>query len=86
MAKKKRVKQARKINKSYSPKNKISLVVNRLLFFSLLGIICLFFYKFVTNLLLKNLFFVFAMASGFIAIGFLIALLILFVMKFIKRK
>jgi uncharacterized membrane protein len=85
MAKKKRVKQA-KVKKSDSLKNKISLVVNKLLFFSIVGIICLVFYAFVPNLLLKNLFFVFAMASGFIAVGFLIALLILFVIKFSKRK
>jgi hypothetical protein len=83
MVKKKKEKQTKKLD---SLKTKFSLVVKRLLFFSLLAIVLLILSSLANNSLLKNLFFVFAMASGFISVGFLIVLLILFILKFLRKK
>jgi hypothetical protein len=67
------------------PKDKIRFVFNQLLFFVGLCLVSLLLYKVVTNVILMNLFSVLAMISGFIAVGFLIAILILLIKKAIKK-
>ena len=71
--------------KSLNPKSKIKLVVNNLLFFVALCLVSLVLYRFVKNIILMNLFSVMAMIFGFVAVAFLIALLVLLIRKTMKK-
>jgi hypothetical protein len=71
--------------KSLDPKNKIKLVVNNLLFFVALCLVSLVLYRFVKNIILMNLFSVMAMIFGFVAVAFLIALLVLLIRRMMKK-
>jgi hypothetical protein len=71
--------------KSSNSKSKINLVVNQLLFFVALCLVSLVFYMLVKNAILLNLFSAMAGIFGFIAVGFLIALLVLLIRKAMKK-
>jgi hypothetical protein len=71
--------------KHLDKKSKIKFVVNQLLFFIALCLVSLVLFQIVKNLILSNLFSVLAMITGFIAVAFLIALLILIIKKIIKK-
>jgi hypothetical protein len=89
MAKKKSVKKTRKAPrpKKSSPRgNKIKLVFTNFLFFVILAASSLILLKFVTNSLWLNLLQIMAMGFGFVAVGLLIALLVLLIMKSIKKS
>lgn len=94
MARKKRVKRIvrKKVRRvksraqKFNVKNKIALVVNNLLLFIALSLVSLVLYRYIQNEFLVNLFQVMAIIFGFIAIGFLIAFIILAVMKLVSKK
>jgi hypothetical protein len=99
---KRRVSKSRKLSKKVSRKSanlknyrnfvknnlrkKIALVVNNLLLFIALSLVSFVLYRFLQNDLLVNLFFVMATVFGFVAVAFLISLLVLAVMKFISKR
>ncbi|VVB82264.1 Uncharacterised protein [uncultured archaeon] len=83
------VRRAKVSTPKYNPKNKISLVINNLLLFVALSLISLVLYRYVpttTSDLLNPLFFVMAVAFGFVSVAFLIMLIILYVMKAVSKK
>lgn len=67
-------------------KRKIAVVLNNLLLFVALSLVSFVLYRFLQNDLLVNLFFVMSMVFGFVSVGFLITLLILFIIKLVKKK
>ncbi len=93
MAKKKRTKQVRKVRRarrtapqSNGLKNKTSLVVKNLLLFVALSLVFLVLYRFLPNLgILSNTFYIMTIAFGFVAIALLIALLVLWILKKVKK-
>jgi len=97
MARKKRVQKrvAKRVSKKVSAskslgrndtKRKITIVLNNLLLFVALSLVSFVLYRFLQNDILVNLFYAMSMIFGFVAVGFLITLLILFVMKTVKKK
>jgi hypothetical protein len=66
--------------------DKTKLVINNLLLFAALSLVAFVLFRFIQNDFLNNLFFVIAVVFGFIGVGFLIVLLILFVLKLISKK
>jgi hypothetical protein len=64
----------------------IALIVNNLLLFVALCLVSFVLYSFLTNNLLKNLFYVMAMVFGFVSVAFLISLLVILIMKFVSKK
>ncbi len=88
MAKKRARKKARKkiaSKNKFNVKNKISIVVYNILLFLALGLVSFVLYQIVQDSFLNDLFFVMAMAFGFIVVSFLILLLILFIIKVVKK-
>lgn len=83
MARKKSVKK--KTRKKPDLKNKIKFALNRFLFFVILALVSFVVYSYIDNDLLNDLFFVMTMVFGFIAVGFLVVLLILFIIKNIRK-
>jgi len=67
-------------------KRKIAIVINNLLLFVALSLVSFVLYRFLQNELLVNLFFVMSMVFGFVSVGFLITLLILFIIKLVKKR
>ena len=67
-------------------KTKIMIVFNNLLLFVALALVSFVLYRFLQNDFLINLFQVMAMVFGFVSVGFLITLLVLFIMKIISKK
>jgi hypothetical protein len=94
MARKKKVRRAKRTvrrtrnlsSKHSNPKNKIKLVFNNLLLFIALSLVSLVAYRLVSNEILINLFQVMAMVFGFVSVGFLITLLVLFIIKIVKKR
>jgi uncharacterized membrane protein YdbT with pleckstrin-like domain len=95
MARKKKVRRSkgRKINSRVSrrnrtpnSRNKIALDIRSLLLFVALSLVSLVLYRFIppTNLL-SNLFYVMAIVFGFVAVGLLIALLVLWILKIVRK-
>ena len=95
MVKKKRVKKRlnrgimnKKIDSS-KPKTKVEFTINKLLFFVMLSLVSFVLYRFIsgdTSEFLNELFFMGAMIFGFVSVGFLIALIILVILKTFPRK
>ena len=86
MARKKRVRHSRKSRSvKASPKNKIKIVFNNFLLFVALSLVSLVFFRIINNVLLINLFFVMAIVFGFVAVALLVALLVLWIMKSVKK-
>lgn len=93
MAKKKRAKKrkSRRIvkrvaGKSISTKRKIATVIKNLLLFVALSLVSFVLYRFLQNDFFRNLFFVMAIIFGFVAVGFLITLLILSIIKTLSKR
>jgi hypothetical protein len=96
MARKKRVKSktkrsSRRTNRSKRfgkefVKRKIALVLNNLLLFVALALVSFVLYRFLQSEILTNLFFVMAMVFGFVSVSFLIALLVLVIIKVVKKR
>lgn len=90
MARKKRASRRirRKIDLKgkFNIKNKFAVVINNLLLFIALSLVSFVLYRFIQNAFFNDLFLVMAMIFGFIAVGFLIAFLILFIIKIVKKK
>ena len=94
MAKRKRVKRhSKKISRKKVPnlrfldtKKKFKIVFQQLLLFIALALVSLVLYRFIDNEFLASLFFVMTLVFSFVAVGFLIVLLILVVIKFISKK
>jgi len=93
MAKKKRTEKRtrRKVSKNIISKfgdlkKKFTIVINNLLLFVALCLVSFVLYRFLVNDILKNFFQAMSMIFGFVSVAFLIVLLILFIMKFSKKK
>ena len=67
-------------------KNRISLVINNLLLFIALSLVSLVLYRYIQSDLFNQLFFVMATAFGFVSVAFLIALIILYIIKAVSKK
>ncbi|VVB83113.1 Uncharacterised protein [uncultured archaeon] len=86
MAKKKRARKTRGTNsRASSFQNKIPLVVRKLILFTGLAVISFILFSLVKNDFLMRFFNVSAMVFGFVAVAFLIVLLVLWIMKFVKK-
>jgi len=92
MVKKKRVKKISKkriINKPArmvrASKRKINLTLRNLFLFVVMSLIFLALYSILDNELFKNLFSLLAMIFGFIAVAFLIVLLVFLILKSMKK-
>jgi hypothetical protein len=83
---KKRARKTRVKNKSTRAKNKISLVVRQLLLFFGLFLIFFVLLKLSNKLFWLNFFQIMSIIFGFISVGFLIAFLVLWIMKIVKKK
>jgi hypothetical protein len=73
-------------SKSMNVKKKTGIVINNLLLFIALSLVSFVLYRFVQNTFFTDLFFVMAMVFGFVAVGFLIAFLILIILKSVSKK
>lgn len=82
MARKKRVKKTKKVRYD---KKKFNLAWKNFLFWLILSILSLVLYKVVTNTLWKNLFGTLWIILGFIAVAFLIAVLVFLFLKSFRR-
>ena len=86
MARKKKVRKNRKSTQRTSGfRNKIPLVVRNLLLFIAMSLVSFVLYRFIPNTLLTDLFYIMAIVFGFVAVAFLIVLLVLWIMKIIKK-
>lgn len=86
MAKKKRGKRIQVSNKLISSiPNKINLVIKNFILFLALALIFLFLYDASTDLTYKTLFPLLSILFGFVAVAFLIALLVFLILKLIKK-
>jgi len=86
MAKKKRTRKTRGTNSRFpSLQSKIPLVVKNLLLFVGLAVVSFILFSLVKNDFLMRFFNVSAMVFGFVAVAFLIVLLVLWIMKFVKK-
>lgn len=68
-----------------SGKRKINLSLKKLILFAVLALISFVLYLFLSNEIFKNLFSLLTMIFGFIAVGFLIVLLIFLILKIMKK-
>lgn len=68
-----------------SSKKKISLVFKNLVLFFVFSLIFVALYSVSSNELMINLFFLLSILFGFVSLAFLIALLVLLVLKFLKK-
>jgi len=90
---KKRVKKRGKVEKKISSKkvksevqkSKFLLVANNLLIFVIFSLVFLILSRLVVNTFLINLFTLSTILFCFVAVGFLIALLVLLILKFMKK-
>ena len=64
---------------------KISLAFKNLILFAVLSLISFLLYNFLSNELFVNLFFLLAIILGFVAVAFLIVLLIFLVLRIMKK-
>lgn len=90
MARKKRAAKTRKSRKSSSRlvnfRNKMPLVVKNLLLFIALSLVSLVLWRFVPNAnIITDLFYIMAIAFGFVAVALLITLLVLWILKVVKK-
>ena len=83
---KKRVMKTKGKRRVRVAKNKTSLVIRQLLLFLGLFIISFVLLNFSTETFWLNFFQIMSITFGFIAVGFLIALLVLWMMKIVKKK
>jgi len=83
---KKKVRRGNRKSKPRVVKNRISLVLNKILLFAGLFVVSFFLLQLSKNPFWINFFKIMAIVFGFVAVGFLIALLILWVMKIIQKK
>ncbi len=72
-------------------KKRIAVVINNLLLFVALSLVSFVLYRYLPifglqNDILNNLFFIMTMVFGFVAVGFLVVLLILLIIKIISKK
>ncbi len=93
MAKKKRTKKRKSRrnvkrigSRSAGIKKKIAVVIKNLLLFIALSLVSLVLSRFLQNDFFIKLFFVMAIIFGFVAVGFLISLVILAIMKTVSKK
>jgi hypothetical protein len=90
MAKKKRVKKtvrkSSRLKRSSAPKDKLKLVFKNFMLFVFLTVASLIFLYFVKNPILVNLFNIMVIAFGFVAVGLLIALLVLLIIKATRKR
>ena len=90
---KKNVKKKVKVEKKISPKkvkaeaqkSKFLLVANNLLIFVIFSLVFLILSRLVVNTFLINLFTLSTILFCFVAVGFLLALLVLLILKFMKK-
>ena len=88
MAKKKSVRKNVKKSKKavHPPERKFGLVLKNLVLFAVLSIVAFFLFKVSEKEMYVNLFFMIALISGFLAVAFLIVLLIFAFLKILKNK
>jgi hypothetical protein len=72
-------------NRTPNGGNKIALDIRSLLLFIAMSLVSLVLYKFLPNTLLTNLFYIMAIVFGFVAVGLLIALLVLEIMRIVRK-
>ncbi len=84
MARKKRVKRA-SVSKVVPTANKVHLALKNMISFGLIFAISLGIYNWVENELIVNVFWVISIITGFIAVAFLVAYLVLVFMKWFKK-
>lgn len=84
------VKRARTQSPAVNIKKRIMMAVNSLLLFIALSLVSyvlyIYFPQFVQNVFITNFFLVISMVFGFVSVGFLIELIILFIMKSVSKK
>ena len=68
-----------------STKRKINLVLKNLILFTILALACLLLYFVSNQELFRSLFQLLAMVLGFVGVAFLIVLLALLILKFMKK-
>lgn len=94
MARKKRGRTKRKAVRRTSRKparlaparSKVGLVIKNMLLFIILALVSYVLYSLLTNEILVNLFLILSMVFGFVAVAFLITLLILLIMKSFRKR
>ncbi len=92
MARKKRARRVRRSSRRAARssrsdiKKSISVVLNQLLLFVALSLVSFVLYRFLQNAFLVSLFEVMAMIFGFVAVGFLVTLLVLLIIKIVRKR
>ncbi len=71
---------------SFASKRKLWLVLNNLLLFVALSLVSYVLTRFLTNAFFIDLFSITAMVFGFVAVGFLIALIVLLILSAFKKR
>jgi polyferredoxin len=84
-SKSKKVKKKVKQIRVRATKRKINLVLKNLILFTILALGSFLLYRFSNNDLFINLFKLLAMILGFVGVAFLIVLLALLILKFMKK-
>ena len=89
---KKKVKKSRKVRRSANKskrasykKNKVRLVLKNLFLFIVLFVLSLVLYNVSSNELLSNLFWILALITRFVSVAFLIAWLVLIVLRYSNK-
>ena len=82
---KKPMKKLKKSTSIRATKRKIYLVLTKLMLFAVLSLASFLLYFFLGNEVLKNLFLLLAMILGFLAVAFLIILLVFLILKIMKK-
>ena len=69
-----------------SAKRKVKIILKNLVLFSVLFILSVIFYNVFTDEILVNFFWILALITGFITVAFVIAYLIFFFLKMLKKN
>ncbi len=85
ISKSKKVKKKVKQVRVRSTKKKIDLVFKNLMLFAILTLVSFLLYKFANQSLFRNLFLLLVIVLGFVGVAFLIVLLALLILKFMKK-
>ncbi len=86
MVKKRKLKSPKKLNKVLPPKNAMKIALRDLVLFGLLSIMCFALYLVSGEAMYQDAFYLLSIIFGFVAVAFLIVILVILISKGIKQK
>ena len=79
-------KKSNKFRRVDSKKRKVKIILKNLILFAVLFVISVIFYNVFSDEILVNFFWILALITGFITVAFVIAYLVFFFSKLLKKK